>query len=386
MPDLRGVRLKGKRYWYVRRLSPKVAAAVGKSNLAFNLHTSNVAIAAQRAAIARAKADRIIEEAKRGPPGHFKIAESLVDSDADITTWLETLESQHGFEYAYQVGEVALGGKTPIESLVERRLAMGDLTQATAKELETTVGHFRSLTGAVFVEYVDRDIANAFVVEALGSGRWSRSTIRKFVIKLGALWNHSFKTTGQPAVNPWRGIQVKAPESERRAPTPEELQTLLEHAQEPLRAAIRILAMTGLRVGELRSSTLSEGFLEVPSGKTPNARRSVPIHECIEADVNYWMANKISPSQLTKLFRGLREDLELDPSVTLHGLRKYCYAALLEVEPRVHLVNRIIGHALPPLMKTYSGSVSRRALREVIDKLPPVPNGRVRQSLLGHDR
>ena len=157
-----------------------------------------------------------------------------------------------------------------------------------------------------------------------------------------------------------------------RPPTSEELKLLLDNAQGRLRAAVRVFARTGLRLGELvalEPEDVSDGFIRIHRGKTKAAKRIVPVHSCIKADLENWLMKPMGRSALTRNFAELRDSLGISSDVTLHGLRKYVYAELISKEPRAFLVSRLVGHTVPAMMKVYGGLGAPKDLKEVIDKL-----------------
>lgn len=371
---LRGCTLRGRTWWYKRRLSPKNAAVVGKSNLSFNLKTSDARIAAQRAVEARKLADRTIALAKRTPTD-VETAETFrlvfkEDPDIDIASdWLDQIEEQKGYDYARELSHIAFDRKRTLSAVTEERLEVDPVADKTADQIRVAMNLLHEFTGVRFLEDLTGKIAHEFADKLVASGRWSRSTCQRHISKIKSVMSHAMRRQ-YIVQSPFHGVTVRGVQpTKRREPTEPELRLLIDNAQGALKSGLRVLAMSGLRISELCAVGVSNGFLEVTQGKTKTSIRSVPIHSCITDDVQHWLASKMSPDLLSKNFKILRDSLEVDPNVTIHGFRKYFYQSLLDVEPRVHLVNRIIGHANPPLLQVYGGTPSKQALREVIEKL-----------------
>ena len=382
-----GCVLRGRRWHYKRRLRPPISEVLGKQNLIVNLKTGDTDLAAERAKEARRQCDKVIGDARRAIQGgripDVEMAKRLAEAFAEepevpVEDWLEDIEREKGYAHAYELSHIVFGRKKLISDLLDERLAAEPVGKATANELRQVVGLLAEFTNRKFVEDVDREIALKFADELLNDGRWARSTVKKFIEKLKALWNFAVRR-GHLDASPWTVVSIRGVEdTERRAPSQDELRALIEASEGSLRAAIRIGAMTGLRIGELLSATpgaiSDDWFLQVQGTKTKAARRIVPIHSAIEGDLGVWFDSPMSRTRLTTGFRELRESLGLDTGLTYHGLRKFCYGQLVEVEPRTYLISKIMGHKTTGLMQVYAGSISKEALREVINKLPPLPD------------
>jgi len=232
------------------------------------------------------------------------------------------------------------------------------------------------------------------------------------------LWRWAIRR-GHTEANPWTdqtaGLgqrQTDSHEPLKRAFTTPELVTLIRATGDDwapngggygatLWDATRLALLTGLRAGELadlriRDLVEQRTAISVPSGKTRNARRIVPLPQAAQAVIAARVAElpdtspdaplwpevpvlKLTSSRGAKLsdrFRKARQRLLPDAGgVDLHSLRR-SYATMLEAAMnaggRVNptLIATLMGQARGTLaLDLYSAGASSRALRLAVDDM-----------------
>lgn len=168
--------------------------------------------------------------------------------------------------------------------------------------------------------------------------------------------------------DPFEGLQAPsgARESEPVHATTEDVQALLDAANEPWRTLWMVLAYTGLRRGEALALEwddidLDRAVLTVRSGKTARARRQVPL---VPAVVEALAAMpRTGPCPFPFDGRNtLRAFYRHRPraGLTIHSLRHGVATRLLEQGASVHVVSAILGHSSVSItLDNYSHSVAQ---------------------------
>jgi integrase len=189
---------------------------------------------------------------------------------------------------------IATGKATPLDGHVEAWIGEGGkngplvptIEKAYRRALAELSGWCAKGGRAAIIESVDRKIAGAFVAYLLTTKR-TRSTINNVVFALSAYWSW-LKKRGHIGENPWTDQTVRQGgdrgEVEKERPfTDAELAKLLAaDTDQVLLDAMRLAALSGLRIAEmheLRVSDIEGDGMFVRKGKNKNsAARWVPIH------------------------------------------------------------------------------------------------------------
>jgi integrase len=190
--------------------------------------------------------------------------------------------------------DIATGKATPLDGHVDGWIGEGGkngpLVPSIEKAYRRSVSELSAWCAkggrAATVEGVDRKLAGAFVAHLLTTKR-TRSTINNVVFALSAYWSW-LKKRGHVAENPWTDQTVREGgdrgEVEKERPfTDAELAKLLTaETDQVLTDAMRLAALSGLRIAELhelRVSDIEGDGLFVRKGKNKNsAARWVPVH------------------------------------------------------------------------------------------------------------
>lgn len=154
------------------------------------------------------------------------------------------------------------------------------------------------------------------------------------------------------------------------------VQFLEEHEHDRLAPLWAVLATCGLRIGEavaLRWKDISDGYLTVVDGKTPNARRQIPLldstEEMLMAHRNRQREERLAagpgwegpaPSEglvfrrlngraitQSEAYGQLQKALEESnlPQMRVHDLRHSAATFMMQAGVPIEVVSRIIGHA-----------------------------------------
>jgi integrase len=205
--------------------------------------------------------------------------------------------------------------------------------------------------------------------------------------------------------NPARGLVVgdRHPKNERVFLTPTQVRKLISALPEPCRAIVLVLALTGLRIGELLAlrwkhvdrsvgvirvrETVYEGQFGSP--KTRSSRRDVPMSQPVreillrlaegeEPDDLVFRSRAgtpINPKNLAnRVLRPACRELKL-PVVGWHSFRHTHATLLTEVGESIKTTQAILGHSdLETTLNTYSHPIpesQRRAVERVAEILDP---------------
>jgi integrase len=147
--------------------------------------------------------------------------------------------------------------------------------------------------------------------------------------------------------------------------TPEQQERILKIAPQLLRDVTMLILDTGMRPDEVyrmrwENVLWTSGKIFVPSGKTPNARRFVPLSErCQTALLNRcagkqdgWVfpskrskSGHISPLPCNRQFKKVREALSLGKEYVLYTARHSFGTEVMEKTGNPKLVMKVMGHA-----------------------------------------
>jgi integrase len=165
----------------------------------------------------------------------------------------------------------------------------------------------------------------------------------------------------------------------------------LEFAPEHLRDAALLILDTGLRIGELCALLWSDvhlepvgsarlGYLQVRSGKSKNAKRTISLTDRVSAMLGSRLRTgprvfEISESTLQHHHQDLRDKLGLDPEFVLHSLRHTMLTRLGEQGTDAFTIKRIAGHSSITVSERYvhpSGEAMERAFERLQNGVPTI--------------
>jgi integrase len=345
--------------------------------LAWREELANTKSTAQREVIKEA----IVEEAERMAPIRGEDERG------------EPIHSTAEFARAKAFIAVAMGAATLASDLLPKwHKESPKFAESTRKQHVISVTRFETWAekhGVVAsIEGLTKKDAGRFISECLGHLR--PATIQREVSNLSSLWKWArLKGHGEDAPNPWLeqpipgrggGRKNQVDEVEPRNFTDEEMRKLLDgEADATLADMIRIAALSGMRAEEicqLRVSDTAGGVMTVRDGKTPAARRPVPIHSDLASIIARRGEGKAAEDFLftddelglekpggnrsraiTKRFTSYRRKVGVDQpmgaktgqrnrsAVTFHSFRHWFVSTATRAGQPDALVGAVVGHA-----------------------------------------
>jgi len=158
--------------------------------------------------------------------------------------------------------------------------------------------------------------------------------------------------------------------------TPNQVAKLADHCSEPVRAAIWIALLTGMRRGEickLSRDDIGRDSLTIQAGNTKTLRtRMVPIVPALRP----WLKHiplAVNFEGLKSGFRRAREAAGM-PHVRFHDLRHSCASILINSKVPLEVVRDILGHTSVKTTERYAHlktASQRDALRKLGAKITP---------------
>lgn len=165
----------------------------------------------------------------------------------------------------------------------------------------------------------------------------------------------------------------------------------LEFAPIHLRDAALLILDTGLRIGELCSLLWSDvhlepvgsarlGYLQVRSGKSKNAKRTISLTDRVLAMLGSRLRTgprvfELSESTLQHQHQTLRDRLGLDSEFVLHSLRHTMLTRLGEQGTDAFTIKRIAGHSSITVSERYvhpSSEAMERAFERLQNGVPTI--------------
>ncbi len=301
------------RCWYAVRDVPRpLRAVLGKKRLLKSLDTRDIHVALARRHAALAEFQRVFDaalsqgraspimtsamewrEIRAREPHDDAVAEYILDE-------AERIEETHGLETARDFYDMALGKVTPLLHYVDAWLAEGGTRGPVAARTQRQYrSDLRDLEAWAIksgispaIEAFSKAVAGRYVTEGLLGNGVDRKTANRKISAASAYWRWLVKRTSVET-NPWAGQSLAkgAPatdgEKPKRAFTTAEALALLNGDADPeLADAMRMAALTGMRVEELYRLTVADcaaGWFHVRCSKTRAGVRRVPTHSGLVA-------------------------------------------------------------------------------------------------------
>lgn len=301
---------RGRGWYCVKDVPRPLREKLGKKRFVKSLQTRDFAIAMGRRHAALAEFQREIDAAKargtadaaHGSAFEWREVwaatpeagrEEVLDFVRDEA---EAIEEKYGHPMAQEFFDLATGKATPLLHYIEQWLAEGgDRGPATPR---TQLQYRTDLVGLekwssqasvpLTIEAFTRKVAGRYVTEALVAAHVHPKTANRKISAASAYWKWLVKR-GHVEENPWRGQSLaKQPRrgedggSGKRSFTTEEVRKLLSGSSgEELGDAMRVAALSGMRIDEIYRLTVADcadGLFNIRRSKTEAGVRKVPIH------------------------------------------------------------------------------------------------------------
>lgn len=401
----RYLKLRGKTYWYVRRVPASVQPVVGQAVIQESLRTRDKALAREaRDRLAR-RHDRefaLIREGRRerqdlglvqrGAVERAEFASGRLDVTPmldEITDRIDDLAARHAQGGDLEAARDYVLRHTPEgRDLSEQlRLYRGELTYTQAGELflefKTDLGSgsileyrqaYRLAESALPPpgQVTARDVQ--LWINTLGETR-SAPQIKKFLSGLrGSLKHNGFD------VAPFRDVSVmsKVNRVERGIWSPEHLRMLLADDEPPwLSDAILIALYTGARQGAVAALRYDaeNDWVIFPPQKQEQMERPLPCHSHIRDAVLRWVERPRAQGSVSNQFTKRKKRLGLEagegePLRDFHSFRHQLASRMNDLGFPEHIAARITGHKDGSMVYGRYGSKGEvEALREWVEKI-----------------
>ncbi|MBO1906571.1 tyrosine-type recombinase/integrase [Microvirga sp. 3-52] len=284
-------------------------------------------------------------------------------------------------------------------------------TRQTIAQHRAAISQFvKFRSGNMSIRSVDRRAAGEFVSNFLMVSGSGQKTINRKISSLSSMWRWLIKR-GFVEINPWIGqgsfsARAKRNTERKRAYRSDELCALFKSSPENIVGERygriisdlqRLALLTGCRLGELcdihaNDVLTSQKAFQIPSGKTENARRVMPVHQLgwpiierrLSSTSDGWLFSGLTPAGpdakrswiVAKRFATFRQTaLGPDKAVDFHSFRRTFATYLERASTQTHAVNtstiaELMGHVKPTLaLAVYSSGLVPAQLRSAIDAL-----------------
>lgn len=457
MADRRYLEWHGQQYRVQMKVPEQLRTLLGRARLVEPLHTDSLAVANEKKWPIVARFKGIITDAEKALAENDPlIAEALrirlhtiprLDDDerplspnpAAMEDWLEAvdepdageryaaemraeeLEASVGYKRAKEFYDIATRAITPLGEHVETFIVYRAYRQKSGTDLRRVIrwlSDWLSSEGLPqTIEAVNRRAAGRFIDGPLVERRGAKKA-GAYLSFLKSYWEWLVER-GHCRESPWAGQKVRSRKQTsrpaerddgKRPYTDDELMRLLQGSASQLLAdAIRIAALSGMRVEEicqLRVSHCVDDHFAIVAGKTDNARREVPIHRdlrqliarrCDDKEPNEFLLEELPeppPSRdtrsdpLSKRFTRYRRKCGVDErpnekaksNIDFHSFRRWFLSKAREGLGRpncpytVWTIVDVVGHddrgvqdALKLTMSHYPGKDSDDAMRAVVE-------------------
>lgn len=420
--------LRGLKYWFKREIPRAIRHHFGgKSAYLVNLETGDIRTAMERRDEIKRETDQLFKDAKEGrsiapvsdtiqsqaeawaketeeaktdPHGwtarvtgrdRDEVADhEIIDPRDLIEAEADQIERSHGAEGRDRFLNL-VQGRVDVDHHLEAYLREARLAPKTSTERRNLVKRFAEwakLQGKALPE-INRALAGRYFSEAIAP--LHPHTAKKHVGSVKLYWDFLIARGHVRGENPWQGQRLpnrgrrveRGNEKEERAFTEAEIKTLLHSSFPPrmqtrfepqLRDAMRIAALTGMRIGEVATLWVEEcpisgdgaGYFDIRQGKTAAAARRVPMHpdlvELVKArsagkGPQDWLFHELSreksPSDvLGKRFHQYRLKLKVDDKqtgkrrslVNFHSFRRWFVTQAERAGIPESTISAVVGH------------------------------------------
>jgi integrase len=348
-----------------------------------------------------------------------EIADEDVESvEALIQEQGERIEAEHGEGAAETFANIAYG-RVAVDHHLDAYLSEARLAPKTKNERRGIIRRFAAWADKkrLTLPRVGRRQAGEYVAGIIVP--MHKRTAKKHLTALKGYWDYLYRRDHVPDRAIWenlllpdRGRRVERGAREEERPfTTEEVRTLLyaplpaggrgRQFEEQIADAMRIAALTGMRLAEIVTLLVSEcqgGFFDVGQGKNASAVRRVPIHPDLLEIVarrtegkkpEDWLFHELRRERdagdtFGKRFARYREALGVDDRrdgrrrslVNFHSFRRWFVTEAEQAGQPESTIAAVVGHSEGRRSITfgvYSGGPSEDQLRRCVEtvRLPP---------------
>lgn len=259
----------------------------------------------------------------------------------------------------------------------ERRQQAGEIAPRTLRAYRVLASHWQGAIGDISVRRLRaHDVEDALTTWRSVDHMAPRSA-RQAAVVLRAAWAWGVRRDLCPPLELRRlaGEQVRESEYVIRDHTPArvEVAAALEHVREPYRAALRLMALTGARIGEIVAAQVEDwrqrdGVLLL-HGRDPGRDRRGKVEprawpaqpelrelldELVGDRSDGPLVDGLPPSAHTRIRQALIDACQVAkvPECTPHGLRRMVVLELLDVTD-ARTVSLLTGHSVQVLLHSY---------------------------------
>jgi site-specific recombinase XerD len=257
---------------------------------------------------------------------------------------------------------------------------------------------FLQETGHTRIETVTWEDLCAYVEQEHDRGKKPRSVRTR----LNNLWAFMRFLVDRSVIKPdilKRRIRIKIPESLPRAIDPEDIKKLLAVIKETRdRAVILLLLRTGMRIGELLSTRISdinlkEKRIDIYEAQKNRAGRVVYFSEDAERALKRWLGerdpdqeylfygksgNPLSYETMRQMYMTYIEQAELaKKEYTLHSLRHTFASELLNAGMRLECLQPLLGHKSIEVTRIYARLTDNTRREEYFKAMSMIEKGGV---------
>ena len=171
----------------------------------------------------------------------------------------------------------------------------------------------------------------------------SDATVKNRLALLKAACRWGWKAHGMCEADPTARMQLPNVNNDRHVYKDRADMLLIAQAadRKDVRALIRVAFYTGMRKGELRRATFSDGALHLDDTKN-GSRRSVPVHPRILVCMKF-VPFTAPKSTLDRAWQRARHAVDMD-DVHVHDLRHSAASEMVNAEVDLYTVGAVLGH------------------------------------------
>ena len=309
MADHRWLEQRSRGWYCVKEVPRPLRAVLGKKRFVVSLQTRDLHQAIRRRHAALADFERQLAAARGGTrmdtvqqsaAEWLTIRQATPEAERSahleyIADEAEAIADKHGHEIAQDFFNLATGRTTPLLHYLDQWLAeggaRGPVAERTQRQYRSDLAELEAWAKASGVpptiEAFTAKVAGRFITEAMVATCANRKTANRKISAASSYWRWLTKRAVVEG-NPWQNQSLSkarprdAPPTEPRPFTDAELAKLLSgKADAELADAIRIGALSGMRIEEIYRLTVSDcadGWFTIGRSKTAAGVRRVPIH------------------------------------------------------------------------------------------------------------